>query len=85
MLQKLRGDSKGFTLIELMIVVAIIAIIAAVAYPNYTQFVTRSKRTVGATALLQVADRQQQFFRCANRGTRRSVHTEFVGNQCVGG
>jgi type IV pilus assembly protein PilE len=52
----------GVTLMELLIVVAIISIIAAVAYPNYTQFVTRSKRSVGATAMLQVADRQQQFF-----------------------
>ena len=56
------ASQRGFTLMELMIVVAIIAIIAAIAYPNYTQFVTRSKRSVGATALLQVADRQQQFF-----------------------
>jgi type IV pilus assembly protein PilE len=55
-------SQRGFTLMELMIVVAIISIIAAIAYPNYTQFVTRSKRSVGATALLQVADRQQQFF-----------------------
>jgi type IV pilus assembly protein PilE len=53
---------RGVTLMELMVVVAIISIIAAVAYPNYTQFVTRSKRSVGATALLQIADRQQQFF-----------------------
>ena len=53
---------RGVTLMELMVVVAIISIIAAVAYPNYTQFVTRSKRSVGATTLLQIADRQQQFF-----------------------
>jgi type IV pilus assembly protein PilE len=53
---------RGVTLMELMIVVTIISIVAAIAYPNYTQFVTRSKRSVGATALMQVADRQQQFF-----------------------
>jgi type IV pilus assembly protein PilE len=52
----------GVTLMELLIVVAIIAIIAAYAYPSYTQFVTRTKRAVGASALLQIADRQQQFF-----------------------
>ena len=52
----------GVTLMELLIVVAIISMIAAYAYPSYTQFVTRSKRAIGASALLQIADRQQQFF-----------------------
>jgi len=61
--QKTSGRQQhGVTLMELMIVVAIISIIAAFAYPSYTQFITRSKRSVGASALLQVADRQQQFF-----------------------
>lgn len=44
----------GFTLIELMIVVAVIGILAAIAYPNYTEYVTRSKRSDAKTALLQV-------------------------------
>ena len=52
----------GVTLIELMIVIVIIAIIASAAYPLYTQYVVRAKRSVGTTMLLQVADRQQQYF-----------------------
>jgi type IV pilus assembly protein PilE len=45
-----------------MIVIVIIAIIASAAYPLYTQYVVRAKRSVGTTMLLQVADRQQQYF-----------------------
>ena len=53
---------KGVTLLELMIVAAIIAIIGAFAYPSYMEYVVRAKRTAAATMLMQVADRQQQFF-----------------------
>lgn len=47
---------------ELLTVVAIISIIAAVSYPSYEQFVVRAKRSAGTSMLLQIADRQQQFF-----------------------
>lgn len=53
---------KGVTLLELMVVVVIIGIIAAIAYPSYTQFIVKSKRATSSSVLLQVADRQQQFF-----------------------
>ncbi len=53
---------RGITLLELMIVVVIVAIISAFAYPSYMQFVVNTKRTAGTSALLRIADRQQQFF-----------------------
>jgi len=49
------GKSRGFTLIELMIVVAIVAIIAAFAYPSYMDYVRKARRADGHSVLLQTA------------------------------
>jgi type IV pilus assembly protein PilE len=59
---RLRPGQSGFTLIELMIVVAIITILAAVGYPSYTDYVMRSHRQAAKNAIFQIADRQEQFF-----------------------
>jgi type IV pilus assembly protein PilE len=52
----------GVTLIELMVAVAIVGILAAFAYPSYTRYVVRANRAVAKGLLLQVADRQEQYF-----------------------
>jgi type IV pilus assembly protein PilE len=55
-----RFKQGGFTLIELMVVVAIIAIIAAIGYPNYTSYVMRAKRSAAESFMVTVANRQEQ-------------------------
>lgn len=47
--------SSGFTLVELMIVVAVIAIIAAVAYPNYSNYIVNSRRAAAAVCLIEAS------------------------------
>ncbi|MCP3852652.1 MAG: prepilin-type N-terminal cleavage/methylation domain-containing protein [Gammaproteobacteria bacterium] len=54
--------SKGFTLIEIMIVVAVVAILAAIAVPSYSDYVLRAKRVDAANKLMDIANRQQQYF-----------------------
>ena len=57
----MRNTQRGFTLIELMIVVAIIGILVAIAVPQYSDYVTRSRRADGQSTLLQIA---QELERC---------------------
>lgn len=52
----------GFTLIELMITVAIVAILAAVAYPAYTNQVRKGKRAEARTKLLAAVQRQERWY-----------------------
>jgi type IV pilus assembly protein PilE len=52
----------GFTLIEVMIVVAIIAILSAIAVPNYSEYVIRSRLTDGVAALGSMRVKMEQYF-----------------------
>ncbi len=53
--------NSGFTLIELMITVAIVAILAAIAYPSYKQYVIRANRSEAQAYLMDLSQRQQQY------------------------
>ncbi len=58
----MKHSNRGFTLIEVMIVVAIIGILAAIAYPSYVEYVNRGNRTEGQAFLSDVAARQERYF-----------------------
>lgn len=53
---------RGFTLTELMIAVAIVGILSTVAYPSYKSSVQRGQCSQGQQFLMEVADRQSQYF-----------------------
>ena len=57
----------GFTLIELMITVAIIGILASIAYPSYTQYVQRANRAEARAVLLEAAQFMERNYTLANR------------------
>ena len=63
------SNVKGFTLIELMIVVAIIGILASIALPNYNRYVLQSRRTIAINALLDLAGKQARYYTIGNTYT----------------
>src|SRR5713226_435178 len=55
------GASRGFTLIELTIAVAVVAILAMIAIPTYTAQMVKGRRSSAEAALLDIAQREQQY------------------------
>lgn len=62
MIHHTRRHQGGFTLIEVMIVVAIVAILAAIAYPSYLESVRKSKRAEARAQLMEAAQYMQRFY-----------------------
>ena len=54
--------AHGFTLIELMITVAVVAILAGVAYPSYRDMISKGRRADGKSAMLDVAQRMERYY-----------------------
>ncbi|MGN6740141.1 pilin [Dyella sp.] len=71
-------NQKGFTLIELMIVVAIIAILAAIALPQYQNYVARSQATAG---LADITPGKTAYEEMINNGKGASITTDEIGLQ----
>lgn len=72
-----RHDMHGFTLIELMITVAIIAIMAAIALPSYQFAMVKSRRAQGRTAIFEVMLQQERFM------TQNNVYAVFDGTSKI--
>ena len=72
----MRQSAKGFTLIELMIVVAVVAILAAIAYPSYQEYVMRSRRVEGQAMLNDAAARQERWR--AQNGSYMTVQADLA-------
>lgn len=53
---------KGFSLIEMLVVVALVAILAGIAYPMYTQHIIKVRRTEAQTTLLSLAAHMERYF-----------------------
>ncbi len=65
----MKHASSGFTLIELMVTVAIVTILATIAVTSYTSQVQKSRRTEAKSALLDLAGREERLFSTTNTYT----------------
>lgn len=64
-----KSFGRGFTLIELMIAVAVVAILATVAYPSYLDYIARAKRSAAIGFMMEVAAAEQRYLLDARQYT----------------
>lgn len=63
------NSSRGFTLIELMITVAVIGILSAIAYPSYLEHVRKAARAAAQSHMLTIASKEEQYILDARQYT----------------
>jgi type IV pilus assembly protein PilE len=59
-------QADGFTLVELMIVVAIVGILAGIGYPQYNQYTRKARRAEGINTLMMVVNDQEKYYNANN-------------------
>jgi type IV pilus assembly protein PilE len=74
---------KGFSLIELMIAVAIIGILASIALPSYRNYIIKSSRAAAQTELIELASIQEKIYLNSNAYTT-SITTAYNGTSAGG-
>jgi type IV pilus assembly protein PilE len=73
LINRMSRRPRGFTLIEVMIVVAIVAVLAAIAYPSYIESVRKSKRAEARAQLMEAAQYMQRFY-SQNDSFKRAIN-----------
>jgi type IV pilus assembly protein PilE len=74
-----RSSEGGFTLIELMITVAIVAILGTIAMTSYTSQIQKSRRTDGRSAVMDLAGREEKLFSTVNAYSATASDLGYAG------
>ena len=81
----MKNPHRGFTLIELMVVVAIIGVLAAIAYPSYLQQTKKSRRADAKAALLDLATKEERYMSVNNKYTATLTDLGYVSGNVQSG
>ena len=72
------AGARGFTLIEMMITVAIVGILAAIAFPSYTSYIAKGNRAEGRAAVMKMLQDQERWF------TQKNTYVAVVATNASG-